>query len=113
MIFTKSGKIVDILPCREKYRIYYQEYVLIDDIGDVVVFSVKGKDAIKKLNIQLNERIAVELEIKTTIYKNQTYNSIYLLQLYRPIGQKTVKNDSVVFKTPKTTKKNNVDDLPL
>lgn len=125
MTFTRSGKIVDVLEYHEFTAkgkpMFTQDYVLQDEFGDVVVFTVIGKNNIKQLNIKREEEVAVTLELNSTLYKGRVYHRMNLIQLYRPVGysQKKMEQTKEQLKQTNATvkKKNdsdfNIDDLPL
>lgn len=125
MTFTRSGKIVDVLEYNEFTAkgkpMFTQDYVLQDEFGDVVVFTVIGKNNIKQLNIKKEEEVAVTLELNSTLYKGRVYHRMNLIQLYRPVGysQKKMEQTKEQLKQTNATvkKKNdsdfNIDDLPL
>lgn len=126
MIFTKSGKIVDVLEYNEFSAkgkpMHTQDYVLQDEFGDIVVFTVFGKHNIKDLAIKYGEEIAVTLELNSMIYKGRVYHRMNLIQIFRPVGEKQGRLDQTKqqvkkAKTTTNTKKNNndfnIDDLPL
>lgn len=125
MTFTRSGKIVDVLEYNEFTAkgkpMFTQDYVLQDEFGDVVVFTVIGKNNIKQLNIKKDEEIAVTLELNSTLYKGRVYHRMNLIQLYRPVSysQKKMEQTKEQLKQAKQTAKKlndsdfNIDDLPL
>lgn len=121
MTFTRSGKIVDVLEYHEftaKGKPFYsQDYVLQDNVGDVIVFTVTGKNNIKDLAIKKGEQIAVTLELNSMLYKGRLYHRMNLLQLFRPVGhsQKKMEQTKQSLSTRKKEIKDDFDinDLPL